>query len=137
MVHVRDIAMDILRDLGDAPSVDDWARKQTSMLLPYEKLQKLKSMFFYKLPSPKVMIASNRRRTAYMETNVPSGKAMDRVVRGEVIDEVTEEQLDSDLADEAVAAGERQVVLAQQALHVSYVTLRMRPAHPRMVCIDH
>ena len=44
-----------------------------------------------------------------METNVPSGKAMDRVVRGEVIDEVTEEQLDPDLADEAVAAGERQV----------------------------
>ena len=96
MITVKDIAMNLLREISNCPTVDDWSRTQTSGMIPYEKLAKLKTMFFFNMPSPRRMIASHRRRTAYMETQVPSGKAVDRVVNELVVDDVTEGELDGD-----------------------------------------
>ena len=121
IVYVKDIAMQLLREISDAPSVDDWSRKQTSAMIPYEKLEKLKTLFFFKMPSPRRMIASGRRRTAYMETQVPSGKAVDRVVNQAVIDYVTEAQLDEDADDAGGRVPEPQVSSTSSALALAVI----------------
>jgi ribosomal protein S18 acetylase RimI-like enzyme len=91
---MRDIVMDICRALGDAPTVDDWSRQQTKSMLSYSKLAALRTTFFYKLPSARLMIGSTRKRSAYMETHVSSGPAVDKVVNSSIVDEVTEEDLE-------------------------------------------
>ena len=98
--------MATLRSSAEPMTVDDWSRTQTRTMLPYEKLAALRKLLFYKLPSTKLMIAAKRKRSAYMETHVPSGPAADKVVGSRVLGEgMPDLEDEDDAADPPAGTG--------------------------------